>query len=136
MNEAMVSAEDDDDYYYYYDGFDNYVPKTIDPGPWMLIGVSVYSLICIIVLPFFVVIGNRRERRRMLVVEKKLEGDDLEQDSSISSSSISARPLQAVDYKGPRIPMAEPTLAKPIPLVSTTKAAGAMVQYSVGINRN
>ena len=79
----MVSAEDDD---YYYEGFDNYVPKTVDPGPWMLIGVSVYSLLCIIILPFLVVIGNRRERRRM--EKKKLEGNDLELVSTSSSITI------------------------------------------------
>ena len=45
-----MSAEDDN--YDDYEGFDDYVPKTIDPGPWMLIGVSVYSLSCIIILPF------------------------------------------------------------------------------------
>lgn len=135
-----MSAEDDD---YYYEGFDNYVPKTVDPGPWMLIGVSVYSLLCIIILPFLVVIGNRRERRRM--EKKKLEGNDLELVST-SSSISGVRPLvHVVDFsrpkhdaeegrgsKGSRIPTAEPALAKSIPLVSIVISV-AIVQYAVSM---
>jgi len=122
----MVSAEDDD---YYYEGFDNYVPKTIDPGPWMLIGVSVYSLFCIIILPFLVVIGNSRDRRRM--EKKKLEGNDLEQVSTASISDV--QPLvQVVDFSHPKHDAEEgraskPALATSIPLVVSTVLA--IVQF-------
>ena len=50
----------DDDYYGYFDDD----TKTNDPGQWILIGVSVYSSLCIILLPYLVVCGNRRETRQ------------------------------------------------------------------------
>ncbi len=56
---------DVDDAYYYYYGFENYVATTIDTGPWMLIGVSVYSFCCLLVLPIMVKIGKKRIKRQM-----------------------------------------------------------------------
>ncbi len=62
----MIGTED-----YYDDGlddnssFDDYIPKTVDPGNWMFIGVSLYSLLCLCVLPFLVICGNRLEKRRV-----------------------------------------------------------------------
>ncbi len=56
---------DVDDAYYYYYGFENYVPTTNDTGPWMLIGVSAYSLCCLLVLPIMVKIGKKRIKRQM-----------------------------------------------------------------------
>ena len=125
----MVSAEDDE---YYYEGFDNYVPKTIDPGPWMLIGVSVYSLFCIIILPFLVVIGNSRDRRRM--EKKKLEGNDLEQVSTASISDV--QPLvQVVDFSRPKNDAEERRVSKPALVASTPKVstiiAVAIVTYRI-----
>ncbi|GFH46031.1 hypothetical protein CTEN210_02505 [Chaetoceros tenuissimus] len=44
-----------DDYYYYRNkGFEDYIPTTIDPGPWMLIAVSIYSICCLIAIPLVV----------------------------------------------------------------------------------
>ena len=72
----MIGAED----YYDDDGmqesFDNYTPKTTDPGVWMLVGVCVYSLLCICILPILVICGNRREKSRL----DRKEWDRLEKD--------------------------------------------------------
>ena len=54
----MISNNDDDGYTY-----DDYIPKTNDPGPWILIGISIYSFMCLVVLPFLVICGNRREKK-------------------------------------------------------------------------
>lgn len=45
----MESTDDD-----YYDSFENYVETTNDPGPWILIGVTLYSTICLLILPVLV----------------------------------------------------------------------------------
>ena len=54
----MDYSEGDDD------GFIGYIPTTTDPGPWVLIGVSIYSVGCILILPPLVVLGNRWDKRR------------------------------------------------------------------------
>jgi len=54
----------DDDQFYADDGFGDYIPTTIDPGPWMLGGVCLYSLICFLLLPIFVFVAKNRRRRR------------------------------------------------------------------------
>jgi hypothetical protein len=59
----MASSATDD--YYGDDGFDNYIPKTVDPGPWMLIGVCLYSIFCVILLPILVVIGQKLDDRKL-----------------------------------------------------------------------
>ena len=44
-----------DDYYYYRNkGFEDYIPTTTDPGPWMLLAVSIYSICCLIAIPVVV----------------------------------------------------------------------------------
>jgi len=61
-NDAFPDANDyygDDD-----DGFENYIPQTTDPGPWMLIAATLYSLCCIIILPFLITWSNQRNKRR------------------------------------------------------------------------
>ena len=45
--------------------FDDYIPITNDPGPWMFIGVSAYSLFCLLILPFLVICGSRHEKRKL-----------------------------------------------------------------------
>lgn len=70
---------DDDDGYTY----DDYIPKTHDPGHWMLVGVGLYSLLCLIALPFLVVCGNRRETRRLNIKEwEKIQMDQKEVDDN------------------------------------------------------
>jgi hypothetical protein len=81
------------------DGFDNYEPKTIDPGPWMLVGVSVYSIFCAIILPFLVVIGNKRERRRIDRNAWNEDDDSTPNDSVISSGGKIGH--MEVDFKSP-----------------------------------
>jgi len=53
-----------DDEYYAEEGFSNYVPSTTDPGPWMLFGVCIYSLFCIVCLPICVLFAKKRRKRR------------------------------------------------------------------------
>lgn len=80
----MVSTQDEDSYDYFDDGFDNYEPKTIAPGPWMLIGVSIYSILCVVILPFLVVLGNKRDKKR---IHRGTWEDDDSIDSIVESSS-------------------------------------------------
>ncbi len=74
-----------DDYNYDDDGFDDYEAKTTDPGPWFLIGVVLYSFICIMLLPIFVVCGKRRERRRKINQQWTESGSSGEFDGSVIS---------------------------------------------------
>jgi len=53
-----------DDDYYAEEGFRNYVPSTTDPGPWMLFGVCIYALCCIVCLPICVRFAKKRRKRR------------------------------------------------------------------------
>ncbi len=53
------------DYYSDYYDYEGYEAKTNDPGPWMLIGVCLYSVLCVVLLPLLVMWGNRREKRRV-----------------------------------------------------------------------
>ena len=70
--------EDDDGYTY-----DDYLPKTHDPGQWMLVGVGLYSLLCLFALPFLVVCGNRREKGRLNRKEwEKIQMDQKDVDAS------------------------------------------------------
>ena len=57
----LMIADDD---YYAEEGFNNYVPSTTDPGPWMLFGVCIYSLCCIVCLPICVLFANKRRKSR------------------------------------------------------------------------
>ena len=77
-------AEDDADDRYYETDFDNYVPKTNDPGPWLFIGVCIYSVICLAILPLVVMCGNRREKRRVDREEWNKSEDDNEEEISES----------------------------------------------------
>ena len=45
------------------DGFDNYVPETIDPGPWLFFGTAIYASCCIIMIPILVTCKKRRQAR-------------------------------------------------------------------------
>ncbi len=83
-----------DDYYYYSEGFDNYDRTSIDPGPYMMISVSLYSLLCVIVLPFIVGIAKRREEKKSKRKDRELqesraekahEDDEDDSDSFVSS---------------------------------------------------
>lgn len=60
----MNSSYIDDHYYDTSDGFKNYEPNTSDPGPWMTIGVCLYSIMCVLVfLPLSVVVGKMCTKR-------------------------------------------------------------------------
>jgi hypothetical protein len=63
MKRKMLSNTNDD--YYTDDGFSSYEITSIDPGPWMLIGICIYSLVCVLVLPILVFYGRRRNERRL-----------------------------------------------------------------------
>lgn len=86
-----------DDYYYYSEGFDNYDRTSIDPGPYMMISVSLYSLLCVLVLPFAVRIAKRREEKKSKKKEQQLQesaadnaDSDNEEDLDIFVSSLVA----------------------------------------------
>lgn len=59
-----------DDDYYAEEGFSNYVPSTTDPGPWMLFGVCIYSLCCVLCLPICVLFANKRRKSRQHRLDK------------------------------------------------------------------
>ncbi len=78
MTDDLVASMKDD---YYDEGFENYEADTRDPGPWMLIGICMYSVFCVFFLSILVQSGRRRERKReeRHVMNVKLEdGFDLE----------------------------------------------------------
>lgn len=53
---------DDDDYFD--DGFVGYVETTVDPGPWVLVGTTVYCAFTIIALPMILILYRRRRQKR------------------------------------------------------------------------
>jgi hypothetical protein len=71
----------DDDYH---DGFSDYVPTTTDPGPWMLLGVSLYSISCVLFLPICVFVGKRRRKKSQakLFVDALIADIDLDKDDN------------------------------------------------------
>jgi len=62
----MVAGSDEDDYTYDDDGFDGYIENSIDPGPWMLLGTTLYCLATIIALPMLVVWDQKRQRHKRM----------------------------------------------------------------------
>lgn len=60
----MVSGGSDDDYLYD-DGFDGYIETTVDPGPWMLFGTTMYCLATVLALPILVVWGKKKAKGKM-----------------------------------------------------------------------
>ncbi len=42
------------------DGFENYIPTTTDPGPWLFGGTALYSVGCIVMIPILVTIKKKR----------------------------------------------------------------------------
>lgn len=79
-----------DDYAYDDDGFEDYDAKTTEPGPWLLIAVLSYSVLCILLLPVLVVIERKRQLRR---VDKSRWNDATapDYDGSIISEGSSLR---------------------------------------------
>ncbi len=86
------SSNTDDDYYDY-DAFANYVPKTIDTGPWILIVVLSYSMACVLILPVLITIGKNRQKR--LDHRKQMEKRSSTFDPSESSSDSSKEGKEA-----------------------------------------
>ena len=70
----MVSGGSDDDYLYD-DGFDGYIETTVDPGPWMLFGTTMYCLATVLALPILVVWGKKRQREKWLREEVLFAGE-------------------------------------------------------------
>jgi hypothetical protein len=68
----------DDDQFYADDGFGDYIPTTIDPGPWMLGGVCLYSLVCFLLLPIFVFVAKNRRRRRQNKLDAMIANSAIE----------------------------------------------------------
>lgn len=96
----MVSTGDD--YYGDDDGFDNYIPNSVDPGPWMLIGVCLYSVFCIVILPIIVFLGRRRKEGRLEHHMYQEEDECLEMsiDSSRQDEGISKEAqLQSIEVE-------------------------------------
>ena len=72
-----------DDQYFNINGYEAYVPTAINPGPWMVVGVCIYSFVCIIAVPPLVILGNRYEKRR----SEKGKYEDDEDSETLSESS-------------------------------------------------
>ena len=54
---------DNDDYFD--DGFVGYIETTVDPGPWILFGTTVYCALTILALPVLVILWRRKQRRKV-----------------------------------------------------------------------
>ena len=48
------------------DGFLGYVETTVDPGPWVIVGTTVFCALSIILLPCMLSLGRRYEKRHQL----------------------------------------------------------------------
>lgn len=68
--------------------YDDYIPITNDPGPWIFIGASLYSAFCLCILPVVVLYGNQREKR-LLDREEWKKTQNTGSDEEDSSSSVS-----------------------------------------------
>jgi hypothetical protein len=65
------------DKYYQYAGFENYEASTTDPGPWMVIGVCLYSISCVLVfLPISVFIGKKCRKLRESPIQLLISDDE------------------------------------------------------------
>jgi hypothetical protein len=86
-----------DDEYYYYDAFTDYIPSTIETGPWVLLVVTVYSLACILVLPVLVTLGNIREKKlnKRKKQDSKVTGEGVPTFDSSDTDSPETKKTQA-----------------------------------------
>lgn len=69
---------DDDDEENYFD----YTPTTVNPDPWITIGVTIFSILCILMLPVLVWFRKRKDRRH----KKGLEFNALRNESQLAST--------------------------------------------------
>jgi len=93
--QLMVSS--DDEYYYY--GFDNYVPKTQDPGPWMLIGVCIYSIFCVLILPVLVIVGDRWDAKLLDRNKRDDEVTQVDNPSSFDSRNPAEPEVEGIELE-------------------------------------
>lgn len=79
---TITASNNDDDYY-------NWTTNTVDAGPWILIGVLIYSTLCIAILPVLITLGNKREKRinEQKALEMKNNNAATFDDSSSSNSN-------------------------------------------------
>jgi len=87
-----------DDDYYAEEGFRNYVPSTTDPGPWMLFGVCIYSLCCILCLPICVLFSKKRRKRRQNRLDGRNVDLNIDKADSKSSSPVLEEEKENNDY--------------------------------------
>ena len=86
----------DDDYYYYINkGFEDYIPTTIDPGPWMLLAVTIYSIFCMIAIPITVQLCRICLRRRDIPFD--IDDEKNEEESHKFSSRESSSDMVDID---------------------------------------
>lgn len=89
----------DDDSYDDDGSFRNYISKGTDPGPWMLIGVCLYSTFCILLVPILVFIGNRlKDRRLQLNTWKEDEDQDQDEEEDVETNSKSGNQEKRKDH--------------------------------------
>lgn len=81
----MVAPTGNDDYYDD-DGFQDYIPSTVDPGHWLFFAVGIYSLFCVILVPIIVFYGKKRLAAKRKAFESKLNNDD-EDETDVSPQS-------------------------------------------------
>ncbi|GFH46032.1 hypothetical protein CTEN210_02506 [Chaetoceros tenuissimus] len=95
-NHIFHTKMSDDDYYYYRNkGFEDYIPTAKDPGPWMLIAVSIYSICCLIAVPVVVQLFTKCRRRQDIPCDS--DGEVVEEESSHLSSRESSSDMVDVD---------------------------------------
>lgn len=82
----MVAPTGNDDYYDD-DGFQDYIPTTVDPGHWLFFAVCIYSVICVILVPIIVFFGKKRQEAKRKVFESKLNNDDKDEGSITPETS-------------------------------------------------
>ncbi len=69
------------------DGFEYYETYTRDTGPWMLVGVCMYSMICVLVLLTLVSFGKRWKRKRAHVEHSIVDSQRAEDVDTINEEA-------------------------------------------------
>lgn len=77
----MVASAVDDDYYSD-DGFEGYIESTVDPGPWILVFTSIYSLLTLFVVPVLVAKMARRKRAKLWAAGQEVDIESSEESGS------------------------------------------------------
>mmetsp|Transcript_24231 Transcript_24231/g.50641 ORF Transcript_24231/g.50641 Transcript_24231/m.50641 type:complete len:952 (+) Transcript_24231:90-2945(+) len=83
------------------DGFENYIPTTTDPGPWLFGGTALYSVGCFVMIPILVTIkkksGNKRNSARLRSSSEGTEENNGSPPALLGCVDLEIRPTKSTD---------------------------------------